>query len=227
MKLCMMRHMTHFAFCMYGDQPAPVGGDTKSWFYFYKVGADETWVGIPDQIDGFPLTPEPKAGDRLWFFMDDVVLFTAPVISATHEELHVRWELHYDSNALQPINRRGQSPNGSMSWKTGPVMDQRTIWLEAILGAPPGPDLRQAPVVRDAYAEELLTLGIVQRNQGEFILVPVRYNGQERYALAAKRDVSGEEKVQVLALCFNLEQDGDVVASLDGTIAQPLRLARL
>lgn len=76
---------------------------------------------------------------------------------------------------------------------------------------------------REARPEELLTLGVVQRGQGPFVLVPVQYNGQERYALAAVRYIKGMKHLQVLALCLNLEQDRDCITSLDGTIANPLR----
>lgn len=76
---------------------------------------------------------------------------------------------------------------------------------------------------REALPEELLTLGIVQRGQGPFVLVPIQYNGVERYALASVRVVNEVEQVQVLALCFNLEQDKGCIASRDGTIANPLR----
>lgn len=76
---------------------------------------------------------------------------------------------------------------------------------------------------REAAPEELLTLGIVQRGQGPFVLVPVQHNGQERYALAAVRYIKGMKQLQVLALCMNLEQDKGCVTSLNGTIANPLR----
>lgn len=76
---------------------------------------------------------------------------------------------------------------------------------------------------RVASPEELLTLGIVQRGQGPFVLVPVQYKGQERYALAAVRYINDMKQLQVLALCMNLEQDKGCVTSLDGTIANPLR----
>jgi hypothetical protein len=215
--------MNHFAFCMHGDSVSPIGGDTKSWFYYYKVDADETWVGIPDKVGGFPLAPEPSAGDRIWFIMDGCVLYTCLLIEAVHEEMYARWELHYNSNELQPINRVVLP----FCWATGPIVDRgQVLWLAAIAEAPPSTDVPKPTASRPAYPEELATLGIVQRGQGEFILVPVKYNGQERYALAAKRNISGEDKVQVLALCLNLEQDSDVVASLDGTIASPLRLVR-
>ncbi len=76
---------------------------------------------------------------------------------------------------------------------------------------------------REALPEELLVLGIVQRAQGPFVLVPVQYDGQERYVLAAVRYIKGMKQLQVLALCLNLEQDKGCVTSLDGTIANPLR----
>jgi len=66
-------------------------------------------------------------------------------------------------------------------------------------------------------------LGIAQRGQGPFVLVPVMHKGEERYALAAVRSVKGMKQLQVLALCLNLEQDRDCITSLNGTIANPLR----
>ena len=76
---------------------------------------------------------------------------------------------------------------------------------------------------RPPTVEESLALGIVQRNQGPFVLVPVLWRGETRYALAAQRDVAGEVKLQVLALCMNLEQDMGHIVSLNGTVAHPFR----
>jgi hypothetical protein len=77
---------------------------------------------------------------------------------------------------------------------------------------------------RSALPEELLILGIVQRGQGPFVLVPVLHKGEERYAIAAVRYVNEVKQLQVLALCLNLEQDKDNVTSLGGAIATPLRV---
>lgn len=62
----------------------------------------------------------------------------------------------------------------------------------------------------------------MQRGQGPFVLVPVQLEGVTRYALAAQRVIDGEEKLQILALCLNLEQDKGRIVSLNGTIANPL-----
>lgn len=223
--------MNHYVLTMRSDAVSPAGGDTKSWFYYYKVGADETFVGIPDTDAGWPMITEPQAQDRLWFMMDGEILFTCLLIEAVHEELHARWELRYNSNELQPVNQKWPQDDWAAEWKTGQVLDVALInWLEELRRFPTGacvPALAPvAPPFRAPHPEELVTLGLIQRNQGEFILVPVKYKGQERYALSVKRNISGEEKAHVLALCFNLEQDDDVIASLDGTIASPLRLVR-
>lgn len=77
-------------------------------------------------------------------------------------------------------------------------------------------------MAREPRPEESLALGVVQRNQGPFVLVPVLVHGVERYALAACRNVGGEQKVQILAVCVNMEDQGTIV-SLDGTVARPLR----
>ena len=76
--------------------------------------------------------------------------------------------------------------------------------------------------VRPAETEERITLGVVQRGQGPFVLVPVRYKDELRYALAAKRVKDGDEFLQLLAICINVDLDRDIIVSLDEVVASPL-----
>lgn len=89
--------MRHFVYAMNGKDPAPAaGGDTKSWFFFYKwdVGG----------LAFVPLAPAqevelPTAGDLLWFVMDQNPLGYVPVeeVIAIDGGGH---ELHYDTRKI-------------------------------------------------------------------------------------------------------------------------------
>lgn len=67
---------------------------------------------------------------------------------------------------------------------------------------------------------ERAVLGALQRPGAPLTLVPVEYRGETRYMLAMLREENGEEMVDLLAFCLNLEQDREHIVSLDGTKAQ-------
>jgi len=78
---------------------------------------------------------------------------------------------------------------------------------------------------REPAPEELMTLGIVQRCQGPFVLAPVLIDGVERYVLGSMRIVDGKEHLHVLAVCINADLDGGkIVDQQYGIIASPLRV---
>lgn len=63
--------MRHYLYKLIGSDPAPAGGDTKSWLYYYKWGRPEL-VSLPrrepDHIQGI------QPGDGLFILLDGLII---------------------------------------------------------------------------------------------------------------------------------------------------------
>ena len=82
---------------MNGKAPAPAaGGDTDSWFFFYKwdTGGD-AFVPIPSSL-GKNL---PVVGDLLWFVLDLVPIGFVPVTKIEQMD-NGDYEVHYDTQKI-------------------------------------------------------------------------------------------------------------------------------
>lgn len=91
--------MNHFIYAMNSSDPAPAtGGDTKSWFEYYKwdVGG-HAYVPVPEAA---LLDYEAQSVDVVWFLMDGELLGCCPV-DAIHPSLNEKVELHYDTDNMQ------------------------------------------------------------------------------------------------------------------------------
>ena len=92
--------MADYYYFMLGDAPAPSGGgDLRTWFEFYKLGAGgETFV---------PLKHEdklPNIGDFLWFVLDDHVVAMAPVLRVVEDPINVLHEAWFDSTRARQLS---------------------------------------------------------------------------------------------------------------------------
>lgn len=96
-----MNHpMNHFIYSMNASDPAPAsGGDTKSWFFYYKWDVDDfAYVPVDEEdFHGYELQGNGK--DLLWFVMDKMVLGVV-CISSVMPSLDGKVELHYDTRKL-------------------------------------------------------------------------------------------------------------------------------
>jgi hypothetical protein len=91
--------MNHFIYAMNADDPAPAaGGDTKSWFEYYKwdVGG-HAYVPVPEAA---LIDYEFRSVDVVWFIMDGELLGCCHV-DALHPSLNDKVELHYDTENMQ------------------------------------------------------------------------------------------------------------------------------
>ena len=91
--------MNHFIYAMNADDPAPAaGGDTKSWFEYYKwdVGG-RAFVPVPEAS---LIDHELHSVDVVWFIMDGVLLGCCTVDSMM-PSLNDQVELHYDTDNMQ------------------------------------------------------------------------------------------------------------------------------
>ncbi len=93
--------MNHFLYAMTSTAPAPAaGGDTKSWFYYYKWDVEGlAFVPVAEELLD---ADEPAHIDTLWFVMDGVPLGCCPVHSIM-PSLGGPVELHYDTRLIQVL----------------------------------------------------------------------------------------------------------------------------
>lgn len=95
--------MNTYVYSMKSDDPAPAtGGDTRSWFYYYKwdVGGD---AYVPFPQESLANSEEPQAGDLLWFFMDGKPLGYVHVDFVSSGFSTDAVELHYDTDKIQKL----------------------------------------------------------------------------------------------------------------------------
>lgn len=91
--------MNHFIYAMNSADPAPAtGGDTKSWFEYYKWNVDgPTYVPVSEE---FPLALDPDHRPYLWFVMDGNILGCV-LVHSFMQALSGAMEVHYDTRLIQ------------------------------------------------------------------------------------------------------------------------------
>ncbi len=110
--------MNHFIYSMVAADKAPAaGGDTKSWFYYYKWDVDDrAYVPAPE---GALDVDEPPAGMTLWFVMDTKLIGYVPVLKVL-PAFSGGIELHYDTREIQVVPEAG-APEITLA--TGPAFE--------------------------------------------------------------------------------------------------------
>lgn len=100
--------MSHFIYAMRADDPAPAtGGDTKSWFYYYKWDVDDFAYVPVDEAAMLGFDPKLDGTDVLWFVLDGALLGCVP-IHAVMPSLSGKVELHYHTNLIQAVPESAQ-----------------------------------------------------------------------------------------------------------------------
>lgn len=87
--------MKHFLYVMKSEDPAPAGGgDTRSWFYYYKLNAGpDVFVPFPEHVG-----TSPAAGDTLWLIMNNRIVGFTPITRVSADPINDRVEVFYDSD---------------------------------------------------------------------------------------------------------------------------------
>lgn len=116
---------------MIGDQPAPQGGgDTRSWFFYYKLQEGESFVPFPNLRD-MPLPLHEWAGARLWFILDREIVTCATVLRVEEDPLNNTYELWYRGSDLVDL-RYPFEPETPARIFSG------DLWKELVQTRPPG-----------------------------------------------------------------------------------------
>jgi len=96
--------MKDLIYFMIGKDPSPQGaGDTRSWFYHYKLRLDEEELYVPVQHE--QLVADWEAGDRLWFVLDYKVVAVAPILRVEEDPLNQRSEVWYVGSKLIELDQ--------------------------------------------------------------------------------------------------------------------------
>lgn len=112
--------MNHLIYSMTSTDPAPAtGGDTKSWFEYYKWDVDgHAYIPFPEaELIGI----EANVPSTLWFIMDGVLLGCVPVDGFMPCLQADVVELHYDTRAMQVAPT--EVPERRLNWATGRAGD--------------------------------------------------------------------------------------------------------
>lgn len=73
---------------------------------------------------------------------------------------------------------------------------------------------------RHATKEEKGVLNLLGSTQGELVLVPVRFHGQERFALGMITEFKGQPSIRLLAICINPTQDDRCLTDMEGDLPE-------
>lgn len=110
--------MRNHLFPMSSSDPAPQGGgDTRSWFYYYKIRPEEPELFVP-----IATRPELEAGDILWFILDENVVACSTVLRVIEDPMKGSYEIWYSGTGLIELDMinneetRGVILNGDL-WK--------------------------------------------------------------------------------------------------------------
>ncbi len=114
--------MNHFIYAMKSSDPAPAaGGDTKSWFEYYKWDVDgHAFIPYPDAALGF----EHPNSIILWFVMDGVLLGCVPVDGFMPCLQDGIIEFHYDTRHMQVAPTGEHAYTFGDQVRTGKAADQ-------------------------------------------------------------------------------------------------------
>lgn len=115
--------MNHFVYAMRSTDPAPAaGGDTKSWFEYYKWDVDGlAFVPVAEEkLEGYV----PHSADLIWFVMDDKLLGCCRVHTIM-PSLSGAVELHYDTRLMQEAPVPLALDN--VTWTTGFSTDKKLL----------------------------------------------------------------------------------------------------
>lgn len=137
--------MSHFIYAMRAEDPAPAtGGDTKSWFYYYKWDVDDFAYVPVDEAAMLGFDPKLDGTDVLWFVMDGALLGCV-TIHAVMPSLSGKVELHYHTNLIQVAPAEDAAYTTGES--TGLASDQDTfIAMKRMFDAQYPPRLQRASV---------------------------------------------------------------------------------
>ena len=104
--------MNHFIYAMNSTDPAPAtGGDTKSWFEYYKWDVDGcAYVPVSESLI---VDMDWNVLSTLWFVMDDVILGCVRIDSFMPCLQGDTVELHYNTKFMQV------APTGALAYTFG------------------------------------------------------------------------------------------------------------
>lgn len=92
--------MQHYTVSFIGADPSPIGGDIRSWFFYYKFR--------PGEEGSFYLVLKPEiplaVGDILWIVMDGVLIGCFPIRSIQEDPFNDRIEFWYDGLDIHPLS---------------------------------------------------------------------------------------------------------------------------
>ena len=121
--------MKHFVYNLISGAAAPAGGgDTGSWFRFYKRQNDgETFVPVAADVSaekGCRVRP----GDRLWFVLDGEIVGGVSVLRVVSDELRGSSELWYAG---------GELVSHGVEWRRGTrgLANGQVVEIEPALGS--------------------------------------------------------------------------------------------
>ena len=90
--------MKNVMYVMRGADPDPRNtGDTKSWFFYYKWRAGETWVPAREGC------LDAEVGDRLIFEMDGARVGEVVITEVVERNWRGEKELHFDSDQINEV----------------------------------------------------------------------------------------------------------------------------
>lgn len=116
--------MNHFIYAMKSADPAPAaGGDTKSWFEYYKWDVDGgSFVPVSQEcLEGYEIGKGEL--DLLWFAMDGRFLGCTPIL-ALEPAFSGNMEMHYDTRLTQVLPEGLNIYTGE---STGRAVDQKIL----------------------------------------------------------------------------------------------------
>jgi hypothetical protein len=94
--------MRDIVYAMCGDSPSPQGGgDTRSWFFYYKMRLDEPELFMP--LSGTE-TAKIEEGARIWFVLDGRLVACAPVLRLVEDSFNNTYELWYRGSELTKLD---------------------------------------------------------------------------------------------------------------------------
>ena len=88
-----------------------------------------------------------------------------------------------------------------------------------------GPKPDSELIHRRATRSERSVLSAMRKHSEGCILVPVRFHGEDRYAVGVIEDCDGSDVVHLLAICLNPVQDASCLQGINGDTPEYSRAA--